>query len=442
VRILYLCHRIPYPPDKGEKIRAFHQLRAMAARHEVDVFTLADDAGDLAHRDALAAHCHGLTIARVRPKLARLRSLPYLFTRTPLTVPYFYSAELEAQVRKAVALRSYDRIFVYCSAMAQYVKSVDDIPIMTDLVDVDSDKWRQYALSTPFPLSAVYRREARCLREYERKICEKSARVFVTTEREAQLARKLSDKIRVHVIPMGVEIGRFDPAPPPDSSVPTIVFTGVMSYFPNQEAVRFFARQVLPLIARSVPGVRFLIVGRNPNRKVRELQKLPGVEVTGYVPDVRTYLAQAHVSVAPFSIATGIQTKILEALAFGLPVVATPRAVQALTRDVAGIIETGESAEELAAKVVRLLRDPQLARSQGMEGRRRVADAYNWDTALQQFLGLIEDYPPGAPLLVPSLSSDKAAVTNASGSSFAGKAGGPPVAGKSGLVTGFRGHST
>src|SRR5207302_463191 len=129
MRILYLCHRIPYPPDKGDKIRAFHQLRAMAARHEVDVFTLADEATDMPHRAALAAHCHRLTVARVHPKLARLRSLPYLFTGAPLTVPYFYSSELQTEVRKAVASRSYDRIFVYCSAMAQYVQSVDGIPL-------------------------------------------------------------------------------------------------------------------------------------------------------------------------------------------------------------------------------------------------------------------------------------------------------------------------
>ncbi len=392
MRILYLCHRIPYPPDKGEKIRAFHQLRAIAARHEVDVFTLVDDARDLAHRDALAAHCHSLTVARVHPKLARIRSLPYLFTKTPLTVPYFYSAELAAEVRKAVSERSYDLIFVYCSAMAQYVPLTPSIPMVMDLVDVDSDKWRQYASTTSFPFSIIYRREAHRLRDYERQICARAARVFVTTEREAQLVRQLSDTIPVHVISMGVDTSRFSPVQhSPDTNAPAMVFTGVMDYLPNQEAVRFFACQVLPLIRRAVPGARFLIVGRNPSRKVRELAKLDGVEVTGYVPDVRTYLAQAQVSVAPFSIAAGIQSKILEALAFGLPVVATPRAVQALAKEVADIIETGETPEELAGHVVRLLRDSQLAHSRGLEGRRRVANAYNWDRAHQQLLQLIEN---------------------------------------------------
>ena len=390
MRILYLCHRIPYPPDKGDKIRAFHQLRAMAARHEVDVFTLADDAGDLAHREALGAHCHRLTVARVHPKAARLRSLPYLLTRTALTVPYFYSAELEAEVRRALAAHSYDRIFVYCSAMFQYVEVVDGIPLVIDLVDVDSDKWRQYAAFTRFPFSAVYRREGRTLQAYERRACEKAACVLVTTEREAQLARRIAPAARVEVLPNGVDGEYFKP----DSGAgreAAAILTGDMSYFPNEAAAIFFAREVLPLIRRSVEGARFLIVGRNPGRKVRELGRIEGVEVTGFVPDVRDWLRKARVAVAPFTIAAGIQNKILEAMAYGLPVVATPRAAQGLSPRVAGVVDTGDTAEELASKVTALLRDVASARRKGAEGRRLVTEDYSWEQALDRLLQLVED---------------------------------------------------
>jgi polysaccharide biosynthesis protein PslH len=211
VRVLYLCHRIPYPPNKGDKIRGFHQLQAIAKRHEVDVFTLVDDAGDFAYQEAVAGYCHHLTVARVRPKLARLRALPFLLTRQPLTVPYFYSAELHAKVTRAIRERSYDRIFVYSSAMAQYVDSAGEIPVLMDFVDVDSDKWTQYATFTRFPFSAIYRREGKTLEAYERRACAKSVCVILTTAREAELLLRIAPGTRVHVISNGVDTAYFDP---------------------------------------------------------------------------------------------------------------------------------------------------------------------------------------------------------------------------------------
>src|ERR1051326_1566329 len=390
MRILYLCHRIPYPPNKGDKIRAFHQLRALGAHHEVDVFTLADEAEDLAHREALATFCRQLTVARVHPKLARLRTLPYLFTRTPLTVPYFYSAALEREVRRALLTHSYDRIFVYSSSMAQYVESAGAVPTLMDLVDVDSDKWAQYAAHSKFPFSAVYRREAWTLEEYERRVCHRAAAVLVSTEREARLAREIAPAARVHVLPNGVDTDYFHPAAPARSD-PRMVFTGDMSYFPNEEAVIFFARQVLPLIQQSIAEARFLIVGRNPGPRGRALSKLTGVEVTGFVPDVRSWLAKARVAVAPFTIAAGIQNKILEAMSCGLPVVATTRAAQGLSRRVAALVDTADTAAELASSLVVLLRDPDLARSKGMDGRVSVMEDYSWDGATKRLIDLIED---------------------------------------------------
>lgn len=392
MRILYLCHRIPYPPNKGEKIRAFHQLQAIAARHEVDLFTLTDRADDLVHQSALAPYCQRIMVSKLNPRLSRLRALPFLLTRSPLTVPYFYSDELQREIRSAISQRSYDRIFVFCSAMAQYVDLAGGIPVVLDLVDVDSDKWAQYADSASFPFSAIYKREAHRLQDYERHISEKAACVLVTTAREARLVRQIAPAARVHVVPIGIDSKHFNEAADrPVASFPTIVFVGEMSYYPNEQAVLYFTRQVLPLISDCVPGVRFLIVGRNPSSKVRKLQEIKGVEVTGSVPDVQPYLAQAQVSVAPFKIAAGLQTKILEALASGLPVVATPIALQGLLPSVADVINAGQSPEEMAKQIVFLLRDPQLARRVGLEGQRRVAAEYGWGPILEGFLRLIEN---------------------------------------------------
>ena len=392
MRVLFLCHRIPYPPDKGDKIRAFHQLQAISGHHEVDLFTLVDDALDLVHRPALLQYCRNVTIAPVNPKIARLRSLPYLLTRTPLTIPYFYSSELMREVSKALEARSYDRIFVYCSAMAQYVEAASHIPTILDLVDVDSDKWMQYANFTPFPLSVVYRREGLALRKYERKVAEQAACVLVSTEREGQLMGEISSTAHVRVIPNGVDTIHFKPAEAPSGpTAPTVIFTGDMSYFPNQEAVVYFARKVLPVIRQSVANVQFLIVGRNPSNNVLKLKELDGVEVTGFVPDIRTQLARAQVAVAPFFIAAGIPNKILEAMASGLPVVATPRATQGLLPRVAQLVLQGNTAEELASHIAVLLRDLPLAKRTGLDCRLRVTEDYTWDRALGRLLQLLEN---------------------------------------------------
>jgi sugar transferase (PEP-CTERM/EpsH1 system associated) len=392
VKILFLCHRIPYPPDKGDKIRAFHQIKAIAARHEVDLFTLADDPADLKHGKALGEYCREVTVASLNARLARLKSLPYLLTSTALTIPYFGSRELQGRVRKALAERSYDRIYVYCSAMAQYVDPVEGIPIVTDLVDVDSDKWTQYATFTKFPFSAIYRREGRALERYERRVCEKSAAVVVTTEREAGLIRRISPAARVHVIPNGVDTEFFSRAAvPPDAVLPVVGFTGDMSYFPNQEAVIFFARKVLPLIRESVPDTKFVIVGRSPGAEVQALAQIPGVEVTGFVADVRTHLARMQVSVAPFSIAAGIQNKILEAMSYELPVVATSRAVQGLSPLSATAVAVADTPREMSEAIVRLLRNPELAREKGRQSRRLIAGEYNWPQSLDRVLELLEN---------------------------------------------------
>ena len=405
MRVLFLCHRIPYPPNKGDKIRAYHQLRAMAERHEVDVFTLADDPADRAHIPALRQFCHEATVASVHPKAARLRSLPYLLTGTPLTIPYFYAAELQREVTRALEARSYDRIFVYCSAMAQYVQAAGGIPVILDLVDVDSDKWVQYAKFTRFPLSFVYRREGRTLRAYEKRVSERAACVLVSTEREAQLMREISAEANIHVVSNGVDGEYFKPGEAAaDAQSPTVVFTGDMSYFPNQEAVVYFARKVLPLVRRSVPKARFLIVGRNPGSEVLKLGGIEGVEVTGFVPDIRVQLARAHVAVAPFSITAGIPNKILEAMAYGLPVVATPCAKQGLSPGVAEVVLQGNTAEALAAHVAVLLRDLPLANRTGLGGRRRVVDDYNWGRSMDRLLDFLEN-PTASPSVSPQMRS-------------------------------------
>jgi sugar transferase (PEP-CTERM/EpsH1 system associated) len=391
MRILYLCHRIPYPPNKGEKIRAFHELKALAGRHDIDLFTLIDDQADLQWRDSLNDMCGSVFAPRLHQFAARVRALPYLVTKTPLTLPCFWSNDLARAVSEAGKTRTYDRVVVYCSAMAPYAKLAGSVPLIVDLVDVDSDKWRQYASCSKPPMSWVYRREAWSLRAYERAICRDADAVVVTTEREARLVREIDDRATVQVIPNGVDTEYFSQASVPRAlRQRAIVFTGDMAYYANEQAVMHFALNVFPKIKASVADAKFLIVGRDPGPAVRELTHLPGVEVTGFVPDVRAYLARASVAVAPFQIAAGIQNKILEAMAYGLPVVATSRAAQGLTAEVRRLVRLGDTAEELAAHCIGFLTNVAAATDVGDRGRLQVASAYSWGTSLARFMDLVE----------------------------------------------------
>lgn len=391
MRILYICHRVPYPPNKGEKIRAFHQIRALASRHDVDLFSLADPHTDREDFSPLHNCCRKVVVEPLDRRAARWRSLPYLLTREPLTLPCFYSEALAESIRAAVMFRRYDRVFVYCSAMAQYVSWLGHIPIFTDLVDVDSDKWRQYAAHSHVPASLVYRREAAYLRRYERLVCRRSYCVLVTTEREARLVRQIRPRTNVQVLVNGVDPEFFRRPEGDRSAEPAIVFTGDMSYLPNVDAVTSFTAGVFPLVRRVIPEARFLIVGRDPAPRVQKLKDIPGVEVTGYVDDVRKYLLRAQVSVAPFTIAAGIQNKVLEALAYELPVVATPNVQQSLSGSVAEILRCGESPEELAGAVVELLKDRALAYRLGAEGRHRAIAAYDWARSGERLLELMDN---------------------------------------------------
>jgi sugar transferase (PEP-CTERM/EpsH1 system associated) len=357
--------------------------------HEVDLFTLADDTADLAHTKSLRSYCRQVTVRPINRMLARIRSAGYLLTRHPLTLSYFYSADLDTAFEASMRNTDYDRIFIYCSAMAQYVRRPGGIPVITDLVDVDSDKWRQYAEYASFPMSRVYAREADRLAEYERSVCLQSTVTLVTTEREARLLKAICDSSRIRVMRNGV--GPESRAGAERAAEPTVIFSGDMAYFPNAQAVDYFARQVLPAVRRLVPDTRFVIAGRNPHRMVRRLASIPGVEITGTVPDIDPYLRKASVSVAPFLISAGIPNKILEALNSGLPVVATSRAAQGLTEDVARAIAIADTAETMASTIAILLRSPDLARRAGDEGRRCVAAAYSWDRSLTEFLDLIEN---------------------------------------------------
>lgn len=361
-KLLYLVHRIPYPPNKGDKIRSFHFLQALATEYEVYLGTFIDDPDDRRHTDTLSDFCKEVCCIDLNPRLAKIQSLAGLLSNEALSLPYYRDARLQAWVDETIREQSIDRALVFSSPMAQYVQNYTSLTVVADFVDVDSDKWRQYALSKTWPASWVYRREAAKLLEYERRTAARAKATLFVSEQEADLFKTLAPEFapKITFVNNGVDTERFDPALdyqlPFSSESKSIVFTGAMDYWANVDAVKWFAEQVLPLIAAKCPEVRFYIVGSKPAREVLQLtENDSSVVVTGRVDDVRPYLAYADVVVAPLRIARGIQNKVLEALAMNKPVVASSAAMEGIPPDQDLQLAIADTPEDYAERVLALL---------------------------------------------------------------------------------------
>ncbi len=385
--ILYLVHRLPYPPNKGDKVRSFHLLKHLAARHRVFLGTFVDDPDDLQHIETVRAYCTDLHVARLNPRFAKLRSLNALLAGAPLTLRYYRDAGLRDWVDQICRSTAIDAAVVFCSAMAQYVEHLPRLPRVIDFVDVDSAKWTQYAPDHRWPMSWLYRREGATLLDYERQVAATADRSFFVTEAEASLFSRQAPEcaIRVDAICNGVDADYFSPSleqanPYAEGEIP-VVFTGAMDYHPNIDAVRWFATNVLPRLKEGRPKLRFTIVGRSPTAEVLALAG-ESITVTGTVPDVRPYLQHATVVVAPLRIARGIQNKILEAMAMGKAVVASSECAGAVDAVTDEELLQASTPDDYVAAIDRLLRNPEQAASIGQRARKRVLARYSWEAHL------------------------------------------------------------
>jgi sugar transferase (PEP-CTERM/EpsH1 system associated) len=387
--LLYLAHRMPYPPNKGDKVRSYHLLQHLAAKHRVFVGTFVDDPDDEQHLDTLRGMCAGLCAVRLHSRRARVASLAGLLIGQALTLQYYRNSSLERWVADTVTHEHIDASIVFSSSMAQYAIAHPQLPMLVDFVDVDSAKWTDYAPNHRWPLSWLYAREGRRLLAYEREVASMARRSFFATAKEAELFCGLAPECRDGVEGMsnGVDANYFAPAPARESPFrpdeTPLVFTGAMDYWPNVDAVTWFASAVLPRLRESRPGLRFHIVGRSPTAAVRALAS-DAVSVTGTVPDVRPYLQHAAVVVAPLRLARGIQNKVLEAMAMARPVVAASACVDALTAQAGSEILAAAEADDYRQAIDRLLDEPQRASAIGHAGRNRVLATYSWPAHLQQ----------------------------------------------------------
>ncbi len=412
MRILLLTHRLPYPPNKGDKIRSFNLLRHLSRRHEVYVVSPIDDARDLSFVPDVKKFAREVLVERIGQRSRALTAVGSLLRRSSITVQHFYSQRLASRMDELLDKIQMDAFFCFSSPMAEYLfnsrhweQQIARGKKVMDLINVDSYKWRQYAEQNRGPKAWIYGYEANRLAEYETRIARQFDRLYVVSEQEKKYLPKTALAEKCDALSNGVDLEYFKPSgrPGADASSPTLVFTGVMDYWPNIDGVKWFVERIFPAIRAAVPQVRFVIVGSRPTNEVRALAKLPGVEVTGFVEDVRDYVSAASVCVVPLRIARGIQNKVLEAMAMGKAVISTRQALEGIRAEEHRDIIAADDEAGFAAAVVELLRDESKARNIGAHARSCVESNYSWDDNLRQLDVLLEPSATAFDRPLPSI---------------------------------------
>lgn len=388
--ILYLMHRLPYPPDKGDRIRNYHVLRFLSRRARVHVACLADEPFDQAKvSSALVPLCAEFHVIPIGASSRWIHALASFARGQSISIGAFDSSSLRELIRRWCLKTRFDAAIVSASSLAPYLSLAElcSVPSVVDLVDVDSQKWFDYSAASRGLKSWLYRCEGTRLRRLEAELPNRVHAVTLVSEAEASLYRTFCKPGTVQAIVNGVDLDYFQPHPGSEQSI--CVFVGALDYRPNVDAVNWFAREVWPMVRQQVPQARLKLVGRRPVSAVSRLASIAGITVVGGVPDIRPYLQEAAVAIAPLRIARGLQNKVLEALAMGKAVVASPPALMALNVSAGTHLLSASSPNEWAASVLCLLSDSQLRQRLGEAGRHYAETHHHWEICLAPFASLL-----------------------------------------------------
>jgi len=396
--LLLLCHRIPFPPNKGDKIRSYNMLKFLSRYYQVHLGAFIDDPDDFQYESVVADMCTSHCLLPLDPKFAKLRSLSGFIKGTPLGLPYYANSKMQNWVDTVIAENELAGALVFSSTMAQYLAGDRYVQLKRciDFIDIDSDKWAQYKSKASPIMKLVYGYEARMLFAWEKRIAHEFDCSFFVSEKESELFKKMVPGIpeKISYFNNGVDTDYFSPEHSLESPYPdacnAIVFTGAMNYWANVDAVVWFANEVLPAICEKVNDIKFYIVGFKPDEKVKALAASPYIEVTGAVDDVRPYLAHASVAVAPMRIARGVQNKVLEAMAMAIPAVTTSQGYEGINavqgRDLIIVDGVGDWVDTL----VNLCAKNSHA-SMGRSARNLVVADYSWQSSLMRLKHRLDD---------------------------------------------------
>ncbi|MCC7407918.1 MAG: TIGR03087 family PEP-CTERM/XrtA system glycosyltransferase [Phycisphaeraceae bacterium] len=395
-RVLMLTHRAPFPPDRGDRIRAWHLLKTLSEHFDVALAATTHEPLTAEQYDALMDRVKTLAVEPLAVWGSRIRALGGLCLGRAATPEYFFRPTLARQVLRWHADRPFDAVLTFCTGMVAYSRPLMRLPDrprhVLDLVDVDSDKWAQWSNATRPPQRWFYNLEARRLRAIEACRHDLVDSITVVSQTEAALYRDThGPDDRLHVVGNGVDLDYFHPQPLDliDPTVPRLLFTGVLDYRPNVDALVWFTQHVLPLLHRQGTQVRLTIVGRDPSPKVWALGRLSNVDVIGPVPDVRPYLAQAALVIAPLRLARGVQNKALEAMSSQRAVIGSPAVAQGLDATPGRDFLLADAPQQWADAVTELVRYPTRRDDLAAAGRRRVEQTYRWPDQLAPMLDLL-----------------------------------------------------
>lgn len=403
-RLLFVAHRIPYPPNKGDKIRSFNELKYLSHHYSVDLLCLVDDPADLKYTSDLQRYCDRIKVFHLNSISAKVRGGMALLTGRSLSSRYFYLNEIQRAFKRWLQERTYEAVFCFSSSMAEYIfqsqalskhRSEKSPLLVMDFCDVDSDKWRQYAQESSFPLKILYGIESRRLQTYEIKIQKYFDHTVLSSPGEAELLRaNCPDCENLSVIANGVDHSYFSPLPEfssieRENKPSTIVFTGAMNYPVNVAGMRWFVRSVWPKLHEKYPMLKFYIVGSNPVTEVCQLAKENNIIITGYVDDIRDYYNLADVCIAPLHLGRGIQNKVLEAMSMARPTIVTSRANAGVQGKAGEHLLIANNADEFVNGITCLLDDRELAARLGSAARDFVVRNFDWDVNIQKLHELI-----------------------------------------------------
>ncbi len=399
-RVLMLTHRVPYPPDRGDRIRSYHLLKLLSRYFEVSLACMSDEEVGVEQRQVLSGLVGRLAVRRTNPLTSRARGVKALIQGRAVTPDLFYDPKLAKTIVDWHAAQPFDAVLTFCTGMIRYARLLTHPahrpvafagrrPIhVLDLVDVDSQKWAAYARQSAGPMRWVYATESKRLARIEAGLEDRIDHITVISAPEAETYRGcFRNHPGLSVVENGVDLEYFSPRP--DIASHTAVFVGVMNYKPNIEAVQWFAREVMPLVRRKLPDARFKIVGKDPTPQVKALRHHEGVEVVGTVPDVRPYLEEAAAVVAPLKVARGVQNKVLEAMACRRAVVCSPEAANGIRALAGRHLLVADSPKMFARYVLALMRDDHYRQQVAAAARRCVQRRYDWPKALAPMIRLL-----------------------------------------------------